>query len=157
MPAARDPAGAGLIEALVATALVVTAAATLAGLSSLAMRTILAGRDRTMCTVLTQAGLEVLRASPAIPPASPADSLERDIEGFSERLDAGGRVAGRDQAHAGTVFTRRWRVTAFPGRPGVAVVTVQVFRCQRESRTASGCPTAGFAVRASAVRSELIR
>ncbi len=149
--------GAGLIEALVATAIVVTAAATLASLSSLALRTVQAGRDRTLGTMLARARLDSLITSPVMPPVSPADSLDRDTQGFAEQIDAAGYVAGQDPGHAGAVFVRRWRVTPVPGRPGAALITVQVFRCTQNAQVPAGCPTSAFAVRLSGVRSAMVR
>lgn len=154
MNRARGSSGAGLIEALVATAVVVTAASTLAGLTSLALRTILAGRDRTVATILAQSRLEVLRSSRLSLPTSPPDALDTDIDGYHEQIDADGRAARRDPAHAGAVYVCRWRVAPYPGRVGLTVITVLASRCVSAAQRPRGCAARADAVRVAGVRSE---
>ena len=151
----RDAAGSGLIEALIAVTVVVTALGTLAGLTSWSGRTVLASRDRTMAVVLAHGKLDTLSASPTPPPASHAGALEHDVAGFSERLDTDGRVAGADEGYRGAVFVRRWRVQPYGGAPQPLVITVLVSRCSVTAHPGGGCVPRADAVRVSAVRSGL--
>jgi hypothetical protein len=146
--------GTGLIEALVATAVVATAMGVLAGLNSLALHTIMIGRDRTLSAIHAQAKLESLRASRVSMPTSPSDALMHDAAGWSEFLDREGRRAGHDAGYAGAVFVRRWQVSSVPGRPGLMAIVVAVWRCAVESGVAPTCGHAGQAVRVAGLRSE---
>jgi hypothetical protein len=128
--------------------------ATLAGLSSLALSTVMLGRDRTLAAIHAQAKLESLRASRSIMPASPSDALTHDAPGWSEFLDMDGRRAGHDAGYAGAVFVRRWQVSPVPGRPGLTAIVVAVWRCAADSRETPACGRAGQAVRVAGLRSE---
>jgi hypothetical protein len=146
--------GTTLIEALVATAVVATAIAMLAGLGSVALRTVMLGRDRTLSAVYAQARLESLKASRASMPASPSDTLTHDTPGWSEFLDLDGRRAGYDAGYAGAVFVRRWQVLPVPGRPGLMAIVVEVGRCERVSGAGSSCGRVVQTVRVAGLRSE---
>lgn len=148
--------GTGLIEAVIATAIVATALGTLAALSTVAVRSVMTGRDRTLTAVFAQSKIEALRASPHLLTSSPADALDRDVAGWSERLDPGGRVIGTDPEASGVVFIRRWRVVELPGNVGAFTVAVRVGRCVRESG-AGECRVAGDAVVVAAVQSVRVR
>ena len=146
--------GTSLIEALIATAVVATAMATLAGLGSLALHTVMMGRDRTLSAIHAQAKLESLKASRASLPASPSDALVNDASGWSEFLDMDGRRSGHDAGYAGAVFVRRWQVVPVPGRPGLMAIVVVVGRCAAVSGEAPTCGRVGQAVRVAGLRSE---
>ena len=146
--------GTSLIEAIVATAVVATAIATLAGLLSLAAHTVMLGRDRTLAAIHAQAKLESLRASRASMAASPSDALTHNVSGWSEFLDMDGRRAGHDAGYAGAVFVRRWQATPVPGRPGLMIIVVVVGRCAAVPGVAPTCGRVGQAVRVAGLRSE---
>lgn len=148
--------GAGLVEALIATAIVVTALSSLAALSTMAIRSVLVGRDRTLAAAFAQSKLDELRARPGPPGESPGDSLEREVGGWSESLDGTGRVIGQDPDAGGRVFGRRWRVRAHPSAPGMFTMTVRAGRCV--TGTGQGtCGLAADAVVVAAFHSALVR
>jgi hypothetical protein len=148
--------GTGLIEALIATAIVVTALGALAALSTLSVRSVLVGRDRTLATAFAQARLDELRSAPGPFAISPADALDREVGGWFEHLDAGGRVLGRDPLAVGCVFGRRWRVQPHPSQAGMFTISVRAGRCV--SGTGQGtCGLTGGAVVVAAFRSTVVR
>lgn len=146
--------GTGLIEALIATTVMATALVTMAGLASLALRTVVNGRNRSLAAIHAQAKLELLLASRTSVPATPGDALDRDVAGCNEYLDAEGRAAGVDAGHAGTVFVRRWLVAPVPNRPGLQVIIVAVGRCAAGPGGSLACVSPATSVRAAGVRSE---
>ncbi len=152
----REPHGTSLIEVLVATAIVVTAVSTLASLTSLALRMVGAGRERTLAVVAAQSRLEDLQSSLTPPPASPADTLDRDVPGWSERIDPFGRVAGRDPSFAGTVFVRRWHVEAVAGVPGLLALRVRAGPCAPDRAPGGSCAALRNGVTVSGLRSEAV-
>lgn len=137
-----------------ATAVVATAIATLAGLGSLALHTVMRGRDRTLSAIHAQTKLEFLKASRVSLPASPSDALMHDVPGWSEFLDMDGRRAGHDAGYAGAVFVRRWQAVPVPGRPGLTAIVVAVGRCAGVSGVPATCGRAGPTVRVAGLRSE---
>lgn len=148
--------GTGLVEALIATAIVVTALGALAALSTLAVRSVMVGRDRTLAVTFAQSKLEELRTLPGPPGVSPGDALDRDVGGWFEHLDGGGRAAGLDPEATGRVFGRRWRVQPHPTSAGMFTIAVRVGRCV--SGTGQGaCGMAGDAVVVAAFHSTLVR
>jgi hypothetical protein len=151
----RAQRGTGLIEAVVATSIVALAMGVLASLSTVALHSIAVGRERSLAVVFAQSALDRLRASPAALAHSPADSLDRDVAGWHERLDAAGRIGGIDAEHAGTVFVRRWRVLPLAGSTTLSVVAVRVGRCFPASDPAEGCHTSADAVTVAVLRSDL--
>jgi Tfp pilus assembly protein PilV len=146
--------GTGLIEAVVATSIVAMAMGVLASLSSVALHSLAVGRERSLAVVFAQSKLDELHASPMPAVRSPADSLDRDAEGWYERLDAAGLVAGVDTDHAGTVFVRRWRVQPVAGSVTLSILAVRVGRCRMTTATSAGCQVSSDAVVVAAVRSE---
>jgi hypothetical protein len=154
-PHARS-AGTGLIEAVIATAVVATALGVLAGLSMVAARAIMTARDRSLAVIHAQTKLERLRTQPVASPVSPPDALERDVAGNVEYLDASGRVNGEGNPAERRVFVRRWRVSAFAGHAGLQAIAVRVGRCRPGPAPAGGCHMAGDAVMLIGVRSEAV-
>jgi hypothetical protein len=146
--------GSSLLEVVVAMGIVMAAVSTLASLASLALRMIAAGRERTLAVVAAQSKLEDLRTSPDPPVASPPDTLERDVPGWSERLDPAGRVAGRDADFSGTVLVRRWRVDVVAGQPGLVAVRVRAGPCAGGPAPDEPCGTLHRSVTVSGLRSE---
>ena len=74
-------------------------------------------------------------AAPDTPPASPAGTLEADVPGWVEWLDAEGRVAGA--AALPGDFVRRWAATPIGGSPDAHVIVVLVFPASAIGRSAS--------------------
>lgn len=74
-------------------------------------------------------------AAPDAPPASPAGTLEADVPGWVEWLDAEGRVAGAAASPAD--FVRRWAATPLGGSPDVHVIVVLVSPASVVGRGAS--------------------
>lgn len=129
--------GFTLVEALVALALIVTAAASLAQLFLQSTSLMLTARRAPVVLAAAQSKIEQLRAlsftfdvlgapvadissdTAQLPPApaggtglqpSPADSLERDADGFVDYLDAHGRPLGGGLP-PDAAYVRRWAIT----------------------------------------------
>jgi hypothetical protein len=151
-----NPSGTGLIEAVIATAVVVTALGLLAGLSTVAARSVMTARDRSLAVIHAQTKLERLRAQPVASPLSPPDALEQDVAGYVEYLDASGRATGQDGPGDGRVFVRRWRVRPVAATDGLQTITVRVGRCRAVSAPAAGCSLAADAVVLMGIRSEAV-
>lgn len=146
-------AGTGLIEAVTATAIVATALALLAGLSSVALTSILLARDRSLSVVFAHAKFDELRAQAGPLAASPPDTLTRDVSGWVDYLDDGGLARASEGGARGRVYARRWAVGPRPGVPGVVDVGVRVGRCVTTSGQ-GGCTLATTAVVVTGVRAE---
>lgn len=155
---ARDthPSGTGLIEAVIATAVVVTALGLLAGLSTVAARSVMTARDRSLAVIHAQTKLERLRTRSMASPLSPPDALDQDVAGYVEYLDASGRVNGEDGPDGSRVFVRRWRVTPVAGQPDLRMMAVRVGRCRPAVGLAATCSMAADAVVLMGIRSEAV-
>ena len=155
---ARDAysSGTGLIEAIIATAVVVTALGLLAGLSTVAARSVMTARDRSLAVIHAQTKLARLRAQPVASPLSPPEVLQQDVAGHVEYLDASGRVIGQDAPGEGRVFVRRWRVGPVAAQPGLQTIAVRVGRCRPVPAPAGGCSMAADAVVLMGIRSEAV-
>jgi hypothetical protein len=113
--------GTSLVEALVAASLLITLLGGVAYLLLQSHRSAVLAEHTTMATVAASAKLEQLRAvpwefgwsgaNPDVPALalSPAGALERDLEGFYDRLDESGQpvVAFSASQHS---FVRRWAI-----------------------------------------------
>jgi len=156
-------AGFSLIEALIASGILVGAVVGLAQLSTLATTTNLSSRNSTYSTMLASQKLEELRAltwafdssgspvsdvtsntavSPESPGGgtglslSPATSLQDNTPGYVDCLDASGnKIGSGPQAPTGKAFTRRWSIGQLPSNPDTVVIQVLV--------TANGVSGAG--------------
>lgn len=133
--------GFTLLETVVATGILVTALAGIAQLVALSVRTT---RDAgAQAAALTAAAdkIEVLRSlaftfdpvgAPVTDPGlavRSAASLEQDMAGLVDQVDAGGVVVDGDTDGTGAVFTRRWRLTPVDlFVPEALVIEVCVFR-----------------------------
>lgn len=129
--------GFSLIEALLASALIAGAVASLAAVVTTAASQTVAARRTLTALVLAQAKLEELRAIPFRFGAdgsradgealarSPASALIEDHEGWVEDLDRfGGPVNDRQPPH----YRRRWAVTSYvPFDVDALVLQVCVF------------------------------
>ncbi|HZP47277.1 MAG TPA: hypothetical protein VFB07_02000 [Vicinamibacterales bacterium] len=108
MPHAR---GFTIVEAVVASAIVITALASLTQLAVATRQATSAARARSTATLLAVDKMEELRSAPSLAP-SPPDALDRDVDAFSDRIVG---------------FTRRWWVQPLPWNPaGGLVVQVRV-------------------------------
>jgi type II secretory pathway pseudopilin PulG len=177
-PTAR---GFSLIEALAALALLVTLALGLGHLFILSARTNARARMTSLASILAADQIERLRSlswafdaqglritdaetdltvTPERPGGvglspSPADALERNIEGYCDFLDSSGRSIGRGGTPPpGTAFIRRWLVEPLAADPTDGLV-MQVRVLPIES--ASGGRVAAGESRMLAVRARKAR
>lgn len=117
--------GTGLIEALIAIAILGTALSTMAALASVALTTVRATRSRTLAVMHAHSKLvELSRAASGL---SPGGTLDADDPGWSDRLDAAGRVVGGGAS--GVVYARRWEARPLAGAPGIVRIVVRVGTC----------------------------
>jgi Tfp pilus assembly protein PilV len=124
----RDMADRGftLVEVLVAFLLVISVMAGVAGLFSIATRAAREARVQTAMLAMAADEVEAWRALPwdALT-VSPADALDRDEDGFADRLDARGAIVSDDDGAA--VYIRRWQVVgAGPGADRALALRVLV-------------------------------
>ena len=126
-PGQPDERGSSLIEALLASLLLVLAIVAIAQLFAIAVSTNIEARTRTVATILASQKLEQLRVLAGVALA-PGGSLAQNTSGFVEHLDASGIVLGADaQRPRGTVYTRRWSIEpVIAGPDGVWLVQVRV-------------------------------
>lgn len=157
-----DTRGFSLLETLVAAALVGTAVVALAHLVALGAGQTIASRRSLTALVMAQSKLEQLRAltwayAPdgtrlsdestdlsALPPApvggtglrpSPPSSLDQNIAGYVDYLDAAGASVAESGGTA--VYTRRWAISPLePFDPDILVQQVCVLRGSQQWRDA---------------------
>ncbi len=98
--------GFSVIEAIVAAAIVIAALGSLTQLAITTRQATTAARARSNATLLAIDKMEELRGAGSLQ-TSPADALDRDADGFSDRIAA---------------FTRRWSVQPLPSNPASALV-----------------------------------
>jgi len=151
MPWNHPERGTTLLEAIIAIGILAGAVVSLAGLSSMAIRTNALARERTLATVYSLQKLEELCRDVRRLPTSPGDTLESDTPGFIEYLDRDGHVVG---ATAGVVFVRRWSVTALPADANLLAIQVEAAPCRR-APGASRCGDTTAGARLASIRSRL--
>ena len=118
--------GFTLIEVLTAMALLVVVALSAAQLLGATASAIRVARMKTAASAFAAARLERLRGDPDLR-VSPADSLTRNVDGFSVFLDAGGiPLAAASGLPAGAVYVCRWEVADSPGDGRLLVIQVLV-------------------------------
>jgi type II secretory pathway pseudopilin PulG len=144
--------GFTLVEALIATGLLVTAIAGLAQLFALSVRFTRDSGQFGVALAGAQDKLEALRAlrfaydeggdivTDARLTTSPAASLSEDVPGYVDWLDASGAaLAGA----TGAEYVRRWRITAVAAdEPEVIAIDVcvfNVFSANRDPHDADAC------------------
>jgi prepilin-type N-terminal cleavage/methylation domain-containing protein len=111
MRISRSDRGFTLVEVLVATVLLSTAVVAMAALFGLAGLSIRNARRQSVATLMAAGKLAELRVMDEVAAVSPEDALVRDVDGFVDYLDAGGRwVAGGSQPPPEAVYVRRWSV-----------------------------------------------
>ena len=107
--------GFSLIETLLALSLVALALTGLAQLFAMFTRANADARRMTLATVLAGQKMEQLRGMTAALEPKSLDSLERNVAGLCDFLDAHGRSLGGDTAPpTGTIFVRRWSIESLP-------------------------------------------
>lgn len=127
--------GFSLVEVLVALALVGGALAGLGQLIGISVRANVSAQAATVSAVLAEQKMAQLRAD--VDRAPVGGSLQQDVDGFVDFLDAQGRAVA-DPA-AGVLFVRRWLVGPAPFDP----VRTRVLRVRvtHVSGSAAGVPT----------------
>jgi prepilin-type N-terminal cleavage/methylation domain-containing protein len=116
----RHERGFTLVEVTIAIGLLVVIALGTAQLFGVALQRNIAARDQLMMTILAARALDQVAAAATdgVLTASPADSLDRDYDGFADMAGQGG-----------TAYARRWLVTFPPEHGGAsASCVVRVFR-----------------------------
>jgi len=106
----RD-SGFSLIEVLVAAAIIVVTTTTVASLVTRSAVMNEVSNDVTRASLLASDKMEQLRALPFDDPAlaaSPPGSLDVDVEGYSDTIDAR--------------YGRRWSIEPLPADPAAAIV-----------------------------------
>ena len=156
-----EPAGATLIEVLVATAVLVSGVLSIAQLFLLSASTNVSARHITIAATLAAQKVEQLRGlmwgydvegtpvsdvstdTSVIPEAvvggtglrpSPADALERNTSGYVDHLDSYGRIVGNRFIPPTAVYTRRWSIEPLPDEADTLVIRVAVYRRERSER-----------------------
>lgn len=124
--------------------LLATAAMAVAQLFVMSLRGVRDARDETVAALLAVQKIEQLQgAEPGAPAlsSSPPESLEVDVGGYVDDIDATGRVV-RDIGE-GAVFLRRWNVQPLSGAGTTAVVIrVRVLPLARAGRRDVATPRA---------------
>jgi Tfp pilus assembly protein PilV len=119
----RQQCGFTLIESLVATGLLVTIALGSAQILTMAIARTRAARDQLSMSLLASTKVDDLaaRAADGSIEFSPADTLDRDVDGWRDTATEGGRT-----------FIRRWQVSRVEGFTDGTVVGI-VVRVRPES------------------------
>jgi Tfp pilus assembly protein PilV len=107
--------GFTLIEVTIATGLLVAIALGSAQMFALAIRHTLSARQQLLMSVVAARKIDELVAAAAAGAlaASPADALDRDVDGFTDVSE-----------EAGGKYLRRWLVTPLPAFEGSVVAVV---------------------------------
>jgi Tfp pilus assembly protein PilV len=109
--------GFSLIEALVASMLVIVALASLAQLFVVAMNANQRARSRTLATILAHEKLEELMA------------IDGDVASGSDFMDARGfRMGSGADPPPGTLYVRQWTAIPLPAESAASVLQVWVTR-----------------------------
>ena len=107
--------GFSLLEVLVATTIVIVGVAALAQLMAFAGHANLRGKQTTIAAALAQDKIEELPDSAFGQDSSPPDTLDSNVEGYCDFVDAAGRLLGAGPAApAGSAYLRRWSVDPLP-------------------------------------------
>jgi type II secretory pathway pseudopilin PulG len=161
-----DARGFSIIEVLMATALMVTAVASLAQLFALSTKRNTSAKNTTFAALLAQQKMEQLRAltwgfdviglpitdtstdttkSPetgggtGLSP-SPVNTLQQNVVGYVDYLDAKGQSLGGASAvpPVSAVYIRRWMVEPLPTNPNNTIVLQVLVTRYRDRGTADG-------------------
>jgi hypothetical protein len=120
-----------LLEVIVATTTLIVALSALAQLLSVATFATRSARTMTLAAVLAQQKIEDLVPRAALGGvglgASPSDALDRDVDGYSDFVDASGVIVGvGTTAPAAAVYRRRWSIEPLSTSPATLVLHVLV-------------------------------
>ena len=137
--------GFSILEVLVATTIVAMGLVSLAQLFAISMTANLHARATTVAAVLAGQKMEQLRGLtwgfdvaglPVSDPglsASPSGTLQADVAGYVDYLDANGNVLdGAAMLPSGTIYYRRWSVEPLPTQPDNTLV-LQVVVARRRA------------------------
>jgi len=146
----RSDRGFTIVEVLIALAIIAMAAAGVAELCAIAIRTARAARDETMTTMLAMQKVEQLRSAPWASSdlaLSPPGALAATTAGYADFLDRHGRSVGAlVSPPADAVYLRRWSIEPLPaGGSGTRVVRVLVSTVVRAAHVSSAGPRARHA------------
>ncbi len=123
-----------LVEVLLAMVLLATTAVVVASLFAVALRDVRDSSQETAAILLAIQKTEQLRGAESGAPVlatSPSNSLDVDVDGYAEEIDASGRLSN-DSAARGTIFLRRWSVQPQSGlREPTVVIRVRVTLARR--------------------------
>jgi hypothetical protein len=152
---ARAEDGSTLIEAVVAVAILTTGVVSLAGLTSVAVRTITLTRERTVAAIAAAQKLEELSAAMRPLLRSSPDAVRQDEAGFVEYLDEAGAVVGAHPGAPGVAYVRRWAVSPVVADASLTLIHVAVSPCRGATAGAGACGDAARSVRLATIRSSL--
>lgn len=134
---ARLEHGFTLVEVLLAMVLLAISAMAAAQLFVVALHDVRDSAEQTTAVLLATQKIEQLRSTEPLA-ASPSNSLEVDVDGYVEEIDASGHRSS-DSAARGTRFVRRWNARSASGVGGPAVVIrVRVMPAGRSTGRGSG-------------------
>jgi prepilin-type N-terminal cleavage/methylation domain-containing protein len=128
--------GFSLLEVLCATSILIVGLAALAQLVTMSARINRSAKTTTLATVAAAQKMEQLRglawgidnlgaplSDTILLSPSPADSLKRNISGYSDFLDRSGRsIGGGSIPPPGAAYVRRWFVQPLPTDPANTLV-----------------------------------
>ncbi len=131
---AHGDRGFSLLEVLVATTLVATGVAALAQLAAAAVYANHRAKQATFAAILAEQKMEALFGDAAAGglAQSPAGALSRNVYGYCDVVDTGGRA-----------FFRRWAIDVVPGSPSRALM-LQVLVTDRRDRGAADSGTSNL-------------
>jgi type II secretory pathway pseudopilin PulG len=141
--------GTTLIEAVVAIGILAGAVVALAGLSSVAVRTAMLARERSLATLFAVQKTESVCRDAGAASESPANAWAADTPGYVEYLDARGNLL---PSRRGGVYVRRWSVTPLPSDADLLAIQVMVAPC-RTPPGATQCGDVSASARLACVRS----
>jgi type II secretory pathway pseudopilin PulG len=164
--AIADARGFSIIEVLMATALMVTAVASLAQLFALSTQRNTSSKNTTFAAVLAQQKMEQLRSltwgfdTLGLPTTdtttdttkfpetaggtglspSPVNTIQQNVVGYVDYLDAKGQSLGGATAAppATAVYIRRWMIEPLPTNPNNTIVIQVLVTRHRNRGTADG-------------------
>jgi len=137
----RQSQGFTLVEVLIVVVITASAVIALAQVVVLTMASNRRGRDISAATLFATAKMEELRMDDwgdAQLTESPGGTLDSDISGYVDYLDASGVTitmsAGQTEAPPGTVFVRRWAIRTVANAQNTVLLQVVIVR-QADARS----------------------
>ena len=114
--------GTTLLEAVIAIAVICVGVVSLVGLTALAVRTNALARTRSLSTIYAAGLLGTLSRDIAVTARSPGGSVDSDVPGFVQYLDA----RGGSSTVVDASFVRRWAIVPWPDDAGLVTIGVDV-------------------------------